>query len=207
MIVKNIKLSKMNPAPYNPRVISEENMDGLRESIRRFGLVVPIVWNKNTGHIVGGHQRYEVLKEDGIASTKVVVVDLDTVQEQQLNVSLNNQAIQGEWDDPKLQKILEDLHTDGSLSFDDLELLRLDELYQPLEDLDDMTDVEDLLGGDAPLEEPVPAAPKVRTMNVYVPAELYDAFRTDLDKLKKSQDADSVSDVIVRCIREAAVEV
>lgn len=102
-------ISELNPAAYNPRNISPEAMNGLEKSIEKFGCVEPIVWNKRTGNIVGGHQRYEVLKKMGEEKTDVVVVDLSEQEEKQLNVSLNNPQIQGEFDQEKLQVILSEL--------------------------------------------------------------------------------------------------
>ena len=91
------QLSELVPAPYNPREISEAALRGLRESIHRYGLVEPIIWNERTGNVVGGHQRLLVLKADGVAETDVVVVDLPEVEEKALNVALNNPAIAGEF--------------------------------------------------------------------------------------------------------------
>ena len=44
-------------APYNPRRISDHDLDRLRSSLRFFGTVEPIVVNRRSGHIGGGHQR------------------------------------------------------------------------------------------------------------------------------------------------------
>ena len=127
MEIKTKKLSDLKPAPYNPRTISDKAMAGLRASIERFGIVEPIVFNKRTGHIIGGHQRLKVLEEQGIKSTRVVVVDLSKKEEKALNVTLNNPHIAGEFI-PDLQNILEGIKLDIPDAFT---ALRLDELYQP----------------------------------------------------------------------------
>ncbi len=62
-----------------------------------------IVWNKRTGHVVGGHQRLAVLRELGVADDQaldVVVVHLDDAHERGCNLALNN--IAGEWEPGKL---------------------------------------------------------------------------------------------------------
>ena len=64
-------LSELNPADYNPRQISESSRNALIESIKKFGITVPILWNKQTGNIVGGHQRYFILQELGIKETPI----------------------------------------------------------------------------------------------------------------------------------------
>lgn len=90
-------LSELIAAPWNPRSIAPRALAGLGESIRRFGLVQPIIWNRATGHVVGGHQRLKALSEQGVVETDVVVVDLPEMEEKALNVALNSSAIAGEW--------------------------------------------------------------------------------------------------------------
>jgi DNA modification methylase len=79
----------------NPRQISPEALAGLKASIEAFGLVQPIIWNKQTDRVVGGHQRLLVLKSKGVLETEVVVVDLPEDKEKALNVALNNPEISG----------------------------------------------------------------------------------------------------------------
>lgn len=103
-------LKDLKPAPYNPRAISEEAMRGLDRSLTEFGLVQLIVWNRHTGHVVGGHQRLQLLRERGVERTQVVVVDLDLSREKALNLTLNNPAISGTFTDlidPMIEEIRE----------------------------------------------------------------------------------------------------
>lgn len=96
---KRMLLSKLNPAKYNPRVISDAAMAGLKESIDRFGFVEPILVNIRGGKnvIIGGHQRFEVLTAAGTKDCLCVTVDLSVKDEKVLNLTLNNPAIQGEF--------------------------------------------------------------------------------------------------------------
>ena len=89
------KLSELHPAAYNPREIRQEAIDGLGGSIDRYGVLVPIIWNKRSGNIVGGHQRFKVLQSKGVEETDVVVVDLDDNEEVALNITMNNPATRG----------------------------------------------------------------------------------------------------------------
>jgi site-specific DNA-methyltransferase (adenine-specific) len=119
------KLADITPASYNPRSISKEALAGLTSSITRFGLVEPIVWNKRTGNIVGGHQRFKVLSEQGIDETTVVVIDMPENEEIALNITLNNPAIQGDWTEGTgdLLKMINEELPDlfNSVKLDDLE--------------------------------------------------------------------------------------
>ncbi len=98
--IQKVRLEDASLMGSNPRIISKKSLEGLRESIGRFGYVEPIVWNQRTGHIVGGHQRYSILVEEGVIEATMVVVDLPSDEEMAANLTLNNPAIQGTWDDP-----------------------------------------------------------------------------------------------------------
>jgi ParB-like chromosome segregation protein Spo0J len=108
-LVQEIKIEELNPAPYNPRVELEPGMpewEKLERSIKEFGNTEPIVWNKRTRNVVGGHQRLAVLKSLGYKTVPCSVVDLDEHDEKLLNVALNK--IKGRWDFDKLEKMLRD---------------------------------------------------------------------------------------------------
>lgn len=93
--VRRMNLADLKPAEYNPRRMSDEAFEGLGHSISRFGMLAHIVWNKRSGNIVGGHQRYKHLVEMGEKETDVVVVDLDDNEEVALNITLNNPSTRG----------------------------------------------------------------------------------------------------------------
>lgn len=65
------------------------------------------MYNKRTGHVVGGNQRLQVLKELGFEEVEVVVVDLPLKKEKALNLALNR--IVGQWDNEQLALILREL--------------------------------------------------------------------------------------------------
>ncbi len=110
MNLQRISFDQINPAPYNPRKNlkpGDPDYDKLRRSIEEFGLVEPLVWNKRSGNLVGGHQRFKVLVARGDTEADVSVVDLPPEREKALNVALNN--IAGDWDPRKLAQLLDEL--------------------------------------------------------------------------------------------------
>ncbi|WP_204122034.1 ParB N-terminal domain-containing protein [Levilactobacillus sp. 244-2] len=121
-----IKRSKIKLADYNPRLIDESNLKKLVSNIRTNGLVEPVVWNKRTGVLVGGHQR--LLAADKIYRSKdydvpVAIVDVGEQKEKTLNVVLNNPSMQGDWDLDRLTALKVDDHLDfKSMGFDDSDL-------------------------------------------------------------------------------------
>ena len=112
MQVSKIPISQLNPAAYNPRKDlqpGDPEYEKLKRSIQEFGYVEPIVWNKRTGNIVGGHQRYKVLLDMGMSEVDCVVVDLDETKEKALNIALNK--ISGDWNTTLLKDLLLELDT------------------------------------------------------------------------------------------------
>jgi len=149
------RIADLTPAPYNPRTITQDALSGLRASVERFGLVEPVVWNRRSGRVVGGHQRLKVLMQMGETETQVVVVDLDEIEERALNVALNNPAIAGEFT-PDLHRLLSEINA----ALPELtELLRFDDLADQTRKLlaelapeDGLTDPDDV---PEPPDEPV----------------------------------------------------
>ena len=140
-------ITDLMPAPYNPREISPEALAGLQASVARFGLVEPVVWNRRTGHVVGGHQRLKALAALGETATQVVVVDLDEIEEKALNVALNSPSLAGEFT-VELHALLAEIEAalpelSDMLRFDDL----ADQMRHLLADLipeDGLTDPDDV---------------------------------------------------------------
>ena len=71
----------------------------------------PVIWNRQTGNLVGGHQRLKVLMDLGQTEIDCVVVDLDLAREKALNIALNK--IQGDWDEDKLAAIMADFDAEA----------------------------------------------------------------------------------------------
>lgn len=132
------RIADMNRAAYNHRVDlqpEDEEYQAIERSLKRHGLVQPIVWNRRTNTVVSGHQRLTVLEAQGETEVTVSVVDLDDIQEKELNVALNK--ITGEWDDDKLSVILNELGEeaiDTGFTLPEIDVLR-DELKSYFDDV------------------------------------------------------------------------
>ncbi|MCY8178847.1 ParB N-terminal domain-containing protein [Bacillus haynesii] len=134
MIIKSIPIEKINPAAYNPRIDlqpGDPEYEALKQSMKRFGAVEPLVWNEKTGNLVGGHQRFKIHMEEKPRILQVSVVNLDESEEKALNLALNK--ISGDWDDYKLEQVLEDLqHNDFDLSLTGFSENEIDEILGEL---------------------------------------------------------------------------
>ena len=165
MELKKIKLTEIKPADYNPRKISDEDFQKLKNSIRTFGLTDPIIVNLKNNTIIGGHQRYDVLvdillEEDNLAEKEYDLIEKGDIgfvfdvenltlknedYEKALNIALNK--ISGEWDTVKLNSLVEELKIkdfDLELTgFDDIELEEIslmNEIFDNVQDVDDLNE-------------------------------------------------------------------
>lgn len=112
MRVEEKRIDDLIPADYNPRQDlqpGDPEYEKLKRSIEEFGYVEPIIWNEETGRVVGGHQRLKVIKDLGFETVQVSVVNLPESREKVLNIALNK--IEGDWENTKLKDLLEELDT------------------------------------------------------------------------------------------------
>ena len=82
--IEKIVISKLVPAKYNPRKDlkpGDAEYEKLKRSMEQFGYVEPVVWNKTTGRVIGGHQRLKVLVDLGLKEVDCVVVEMDKERE------------------------------------------------------------------------------------------------------------------------------
>lgn len=140
MKIEFIDIDKLKPATYNPRTISLDAFKGLIKSLQTFGMVDPVIVNKDLT-IIGGHMRVKGWKQLGNTSVACIVLDLDKSREKQLNIVLNSQEISGKYAD-NLQELLEELK--GDMDITDYNELRLDKLETlDLSDADDGEELEE----------------------------------------------------------------
>lgn len=120
--IKQIQITKLKPAAYNPRKWSDDQIAQLTESITKFGLVDPILVNSAPNRkniVIGGHFRLKVAKDLGYKEVPVVYIDIpDETKEKELNVRLNKNL--GSWDTELLAKFDESFLDD--IGFDSQEI-------------------------------------------------------------------------------------
>lgn len=99
MNIKELNINDLKPAEYNPRQATAKQEQHLKESLRKFGVVEPILVNMNIDRkfiIIGGHFRVRELKKLGHKTVPCVIVDLNLENEKELNIRLNKNT--GEFD-------------------------------------------------------------------------------------------------------------
>ncbi len=97
-----VPLNDLRPAEYNPRKWSKDAVAQLKESIKRYGIVDPLLVNsapERKGTVIGGHFRLSVLKELQFTEVPVVYINIpDLEKEKELNIRLNKNTGEFDWD-------------------------------------------------------------------------------------------------------------
>lgn len=132
-----MKVKDLKPAGYNPRKISDRQLEMLKKSMHEFGDLSGIVRNRRTGNLIGGHQRLKHFQssweiqaqpaEDAVGTVAAGFiktpfgdwtyreVDWDETKEKGANIAANQQG--GEFDMAMLRELLIELDT-GAFDMD-----------------------------------------------------------------------------------------
>lgn len=130
-------ISKLKNADYNPRKLSDKQKEDLKKSITEFGEMEPAIINTYLGRenvIISGHQRIKVAKELGKKTWPCIEVSLPIEKEKELNVRMNKNTGEWDWDILSKEFEVEELHDWG---FDDISLIEA-EKKELLKDDDDV---------------------------------------------------------------------
>ena len=145
MEFKKLKIDALIPASYNPRKKlkpGDAEYEKIKNSITEFGYVDPIIVNSDMT-IIGGHQRWSVLKALGYDEVDCVVIEIDKTKEKALNIALNK--VTGEWNKELLADLIKDLQSlDYDVSMTGFEPPEIDELFNDVHSKDVKDDKFDL---------------------------------------------------------------
>ena len=139
MNIQRISVDKLKPAKYNPRKDlkpGDPAYEKIKRSLTDFGYVDPVIWNEVTGNIVGGHQRFKVLTNEGATEIDCVVVHIENKQDEKaLNIALNKAV--GEWEPVALADLISDLQLSGyDVSATGFDAAEVDDLFSKVHDKD-----------------------------------------------------------------------
>jgi len=120
------KIKDLIRAEYNPRELTKDQYNQLKDSLLRFGVVDPVIVNKHPDRdniIIGGHQRSKVWEDMGNSTIPTVELNLTLEKEKELNVRLNKNT--GQFD---MDMLANHFETDDLIEwgFDEKELLGSD---------------------------------------------------------------------------------
>lgn len=73
--IERYPLSDLKPADYNPRKLEPEKFAKLQESLRKFGVIKPVIVNGANGILTAGHQRTRAMKAIGMTHCPAIRIN------------------------------------------------------------------------------------------------------------------------------------
>jgi hypothetical protein len=125
----SIPLDDLKERPDNARTHDQRNIDTLVSSLKRFGQVEPLLVQKGSLQIIGGHGRKTAMLALGWTRADVTLLDVDDERALALNATLNRSAELSGWDFEKLGSQFRALQDSG---WDLVELGWLDFEVEPI---------------------------------------------------------------------------
>lgn len=139
------KLSEMKKLDGNPRKITTEQMETLKQSLeanRDYFEARPLILSDRTGELVviAGNQRYEACRQLGIEECPTVLLS-GLTEEREKEIIIRDNVNNGEWDEELLQEWDAADLQDWGVDISSLELLPEEEPKEAVEDnFDEETD-------------------------------------------------------------------
>lgn len=112
------RVDALQPWKDNPRK-NKGAIGHVAESIKRFGFASPIIARAADKTIIAGHTRYEAAKQLGLEKIPVRYLDLDPADSRLLALADNKIGEIAEWDEDKLEKVMQELLDEG-ISLEDI---------------------------------------------------------------------------------------
>ncbi|GAA3371262.1 hypothetical protein GCM10020367_21220 [Streptomyces sannanensis] len=88
-------LKNLRPADYNPRHLSAESFERLKDSIGRHGIVKPVILNRD-GTLVAGHQRTKGMTALGLTHTPAVMLGSKVRLQDEIKFNLLHNKVETE---------------------------------------------------------------------------------------------------------------
>ena len=130
-----MRLSEIKPYKKNAKKHDETQIKNVMQSIKEFGVVQPIVVDKNNTIIIG-HCRYEAMKRlgyDELQEDWIKVVDLSEEETEKLRL-LDNKLNESEWDLDLLKDLVPSIDfSDFEINFnlpEEVEDINLDDFFE-----------------------------------------------------------------------------
>lgn len=224
----DITKEMIKPAPYNPRIITDDEFKGLKQSISSFGDISGITFNKRTGNLVTGHHRYKALAEkylnmefvhvsadvyriesDGKSiGYDLRVVDWEDHKEIAANIAANSHTIAGSFDTESLSTLMAEVKIHTPELYHAVNLPKLERDLGIHFDINSgNASVESLQGNDTfekttreYLDDFLNADSK--SLRLVINNEDYEDFISSAKKVMSANDIENLSDLFIFLVKE-----
>lgn len=91
-LVNFVDVNTVKKAEYNPRFLSEESFENLKQSVKKLGFLIPVIVNKQNNVLIAGHQRSKTAKALGIEKIPAFFVE-NIEQNDEINFNLLHNSV------------------------------------------------------------------------------------------------------------------
>lgn len=181
------KLSDLKGWDNNPRKITPERREELKNSLEQRGNFEPLVINID-GTVIAGNQRLSTLAELGVEEVEVVVPERELTEKEVKEIGLISNRHVGDWDKELLKEFTIELQ---DLGYDDL-------LPAPMFE----SSSEDAPEGDVDVDYPDEKDNGIKMVTFLMKASVHTKFQENIEKLKDQYDTDNLTDTVVQAVQE-----
>lgn len=131
LVPQLVDSSRLNPAPYNPSKVDRKHIEQVKTSIIEENFLEPLVAQKDSLILIGGHTRLVAVKEIcfqagvPLPELPVYILDISNRHAKLLNIKLNN--LKGSFDDKLLGALLKDIESEEKMRNEEITGIGLDD--------------------------------------------------------------------------------
>lgn len=194
MEIQEINIDEIIPYKNNPREISNEAVEKVKNSISEYGNNQPIVIDQNNV-IVVGHTRYKALKSLGKKTAFVIKKEFSQNKAIAYRIMDNRSSEESKWSNKLLKeeiKLLSD------------EKFNLDLTGFDASEIDSMFFKEETLGTDIATEEFTGSINDVKMIQLFFNPDNETAFKKAVEQISQKNNIDNISDAVLLAVKNEA---
>ena len=196
--LQNITVNDIKFDDTNPNILTPEQMIALKETIKKFGFLAPVILNKKL-EVIDGEHRVTVYKELKKETIPAYVIDVDTIDKKILRQLMNK--LRGEHDPFKDKEEFKMIHEAGRLNdFTNLLAVNItdfDKVINPPMDIDENRKSEKV-----EISQENYLNGTIKQMILFFSNEDYEKIMPKFDKHMKALNIDNHTDLVLEFFKE-----
>lgn len=196
--LQNITVNDIKFDDTNPNILTPEQMIALKETIKKFGFLAPVILNKNL-EVIDGEHRVTVYKELKRETIPAYVIDVDTIDKKILRQLMNK--LRGEHDPFKDKEEFKMIHEAGRLNdFTNLLAVNItdfDKVINPPTDNNENRESEKV-----EISQENYLSGTIKQMILFFSNEDYEKIMPKFDKHMKELNIDNHTDLVLEFFKE-----
>lgn len=196
--LQNITVNDIKFDETNPNVLTPEQMVALKDTIKKFGFLAPVILNKKL-EVIDGEHRVTVYKDLKRQTIPAYVIDVDTIDKKILRQLMNK--LRGEHDPLKDKEEFKMINDAGRLNdFTDLLAVNIadfDKVINPPNEIDSNRNSEKI-----ELSQENYLSGTIKQMILFFSNEDYEKVMPKFDRYMQELNVDNHTDLVMQFFKE-----